>query len=259
MHQLGRDWSNTSCFPWQHSSIIAADIKAAFLKGNPDVARELYLMAVGEKKNPPIPLLPNQLCKVIKGIFGLADAPREWWLRLCRTMDEHGWNRCILDQAMWILWSKTESGENVIEAIIVAHVDDLLFAGSVAGKKSLDSIGNELGFGSLEVDDFVWCGKRIRGASDGTVRLSMKEYHQNLQEVYLAKHRKSDPSSKLDAIETRRLRALLGSLQWLVAQIRFDMSYGVSVLQGESPPTVSTVLRANSLTRDFTKLLVTLR
>ena len=87
----------------------------------------------------------------------------------------------------------------------------------------------------------------------------MKEYHQNLQEVYLAKHRKSDPSSKLDAIETRRLRALLGSLQWLVAQIRFDMSYGVSVLQGESPPTVSTVLRANSLTRDFTKLLVTLR
>ena len=160
---------------------------------------------------------------------------------------------------MWILWSKTESGENVIEAIIVAHVDDLLFAGSVAGKKSLDSIGNELGFGSLEVDDFVWCGKRIGGASDGTVRLSMKEYHQNLQEVYLPKHRKSDPSSKLDAIETRRLRALLGSLQWLVAQIRFDMSYGVSVLQGESPPTVSTVLRANSLTRDFTKLLVTLR
>ena len=234
-----------------HWSIISADIKAAFLKGDPYVSRELYLMAVDEKKNPPIPLLPGQLCRVVKGIFGLADAPREWWLRLSRTMDEHGWQRSILDQAMWLLWGKDAVGADVIEAIVVAHVDDLLFAGSPIGRKSLDSIGKELGFGSLEVNDFVWCGKRIRRASDGTIRLSMKEYHQNLQEMYLPKHRKSELQDKLDVHEAKRLRALLGSLQWLVAQIRFDMSYGVSSLQGESPATVSTVLRANSLTREF--------
>ena len=69
-----------------HWYLIAAGIKSAFLKGDPYLSRELYLYAVDETRNPPIPLLPGQLCRVLKGIFGLADAPREWWLRLSRSM-----------------------------------------------------------------------------------------------------------------------------------------------------------------------------
>ena len=234
-----------------HWMLIAADIKSAFLKGDPYLCRELYLCAVDEKRNPSIPLLPGQLCRVLKGIFGLADAPREWWLRLSRAMEEHGWTRTLVDGAMWCYWVANEAGERILEAVVVAHVDDLLFAGSVKGKKSLDAIGTELGFGSLEEGDFTWCGKRIRRASDGTIRLSMREYHENLQEILLPRHRKTDPTSQLDATEARQLRALLGSLQWLVAQLRFDMSYAVSALQGEHPPTIATVLKANSIMREF--------
>jgi len=220
--------------------LIAADIKSAFLK-----------CAADEKRNPLIPSLPGQLCRVLKGIFGLADAPREWWLRLSRAMEEHGWTRTLVDGAIWCLRVTNEAGERTLEALVVAHVDDLLFAGGVKGKASLDAIGTELGFGSLEEGDFTWCGKRIRRASDGTIRLSMREYHENLQEILLPKHRKSDPTSQLDASEARQLRALLGSLQWLVAQLRFDMSYAASALQGEHPPTIATVLKANSIMREF--------
>ena len=220
--------------------LIAADIKSAFLK-----------CAADEKRNPLIPSLPGQLCRVLKGIFGLADAPREWWLRLSRAMEEHGWTRTLVDGAIWCLWVTNEAGERTLEALVVAHVDDLLFAGGVKGKASLDAIGTELGFGSLEEGDFTWCGKRIRRASDGTIRLSMREYHENLQEILLPKHRKSDPTSQLDASEARQLRALLGSLQWLVAQLRFHMSYAASALQGEHPPTIATVLKANSIMRGF--------
>ena len=152
---------------------------------------------------------------------------------------------------MWCLWITSEAGEKTLEALVVAHVDDLLFAGGPQGKKSLDAIGKELGFGCLEEGDFTWCGKRICRASDGAIRLSMKEYHENLQEIILPKHRKADPSNKLDAGEARQLRALLGSLQWLVAQIRFDMSYAVSSLQGEHPPAIATVLKANAVMREF--------
>ena len=59
----------------------------------------------------------------------------------------------------------------------------------------------------------------------------MQEYHQNLSEVVLSRHRKSNPLSPLDANERKQLRAVLGSLQWLVAQLRFDMAYGVSTFQ----------------------------
>ena len=209
-----------------HWLLISADIKSAFLKGDPYLARELYVCAVDERRNPPIPFRLGQFCKVLKGVFGLADAFREWWLRLSRAMAEHGWTRALIDGAMWLLWGKDEtSGEKVLEAIVVAHVDDLLFAGSMTGRKSLDAVGAELGFGGLEEGSFTWCGKHIRRSADGTIRISMTEYHENLQEIVLPRHGKSDPSSNLDAGEARKLRALLGILQWLVAQLRFDMSY----------------------------------
>ena len=79
----------------------------------------------------------------------------------------------------------------------------------------------------------------------------MTAYHANLTEVVIAKHRKSNPEEALDKFELKQLRALLGSLQWLVAQIRFDMSFCVSSLQGENPPTIGTLIRANAAVREF--------
>ena len=246
------------CIAALHGSwnVISSDVKSAFLKGDPYINRELYICNSNTKTSPSLPLQPGQLCRVLKGIFGLADAPREWWLRLSRCLQDHGWSRTLVDGAMWCLWGAADDaakakGIQPLEGIIVAHVDDLLFAGSSLAEKSLNEIGSELGFGSQDLNDFTWCGKRIRRALDGTIRLSMVEYHQNLSEINLQKHRKSDPSTPLDAHEHRQLRAVLGGLQWLVAQLRFDMAFGVSSLQGENPPTIGTVLRANSLVREF--------
>ena len=115
------------------------------MKGDPCLNRELYLCGVDERRNPPIPLKPDQLCQVLKGIFGLADAPREWWVRLSRSMEEHG--RCRTLMCFWIF---NNAGEKILEAVVVAHVEDLLFAGGAARKASSDAIGAELGFGSCE-------------------------------------------------------------------------------------------------------------
>ena len=241
-----------------HWAIISSDVKAAFLKGDPYLARELYLQNTNPKSSPSLPLLPGQLCRVLKGIFGLADAPREWWLRLSRTMSENRWVRSCIDAAMWLLWSAPQDGQQefdnyescTLEGVIIAHVDDLLFCGSKVAEASLAKIGQELGFGSQDFNDFTWCGKRIRRASDGSVRLSMVEYHENLKEILLPRERKSIPSAALSQHEARQLRAVLGSFQWLVAQVRFDMAFQVSVLQGEEA-TIGTILRANSLVKEF--------
>ena len=48
------------------------------------------------------------------------------------------------------------------------------------------------------------------------------------------------------------MKGLLGSLQWLVAQIRFDLAFIVSQLQSEVP-TVGTLLRANKAIQDAKK------
>ena len=73
----------------------------------------------------------------------------------------------------------------------------------------------------------------------------MKTYHQQLTPVVAPRSRRQELSSLLTPQEIKKLKGILGSLQWLVAQVRFDLAFHVSSLQGENPPTVGTLLRAN--------------
>ena len=141
---------------------------------------------------------------------------------------------------------------NNIIGIVVAHVDDLLFAGGPEAEQSLRSVGEELGFRELTKDKFTWCGKQFEKRGDGCVYLSMRAYHDNLKPVPVSSHRKGDLSAPLTSFEARQLRALLGSYQWLVTQLRFDMAFVVSSLQGETP-TVGTLMRANAALAEFQK------
>jgi len=106
-------------------------------------------------------------------------------------------------------------------------------------------LGRELGFGSIEHDSFNYCGKRITQLDDGTIRVSMEEYHKNIQPVTVAVARKQKLDSELTPAERRQLRAILGSLQWLVAQVRSDFGFQLSTLQSEKP-VVATLLKANA-------------
>ena len=168
-------------------ALISADVKSAYMTGtNPNVG-------------PTVPIPDGCLARVLKGVFGVADAPREWWLRLDRCLVENGWSR-------FDTWVRRVNGK--LTGMIVAHVDDLLFTGYSEAERSLNDIGKQLGFGSLERTCFVWCGKKIRRAEDGTIRLSMVEYHQNLKPMYLSRHRRSDPMALLAPAATSSIAGL---------------------------------------------------
>ena len=232
--------------PWR---LMSADVKSAFLKGDPymDGSRELYMENIrGHGDEPRLPFR-GALAKIRKGVFGLADAPRQWYLRLNRALLEEGWERSCMDYACWMLWS---ADRTVLEGVIVSHVDDLLLGGTLKAQESLLRLGQQLGFGSVEYDDFVYCGKRIRQHEDGSISLSMEEYHTNLKPVQIPVHRRSCPEAELNDGERRQLRAVLGSLQWLVAQLRFDLGFHLSTLQGEKPK-VQTLMKANQLLKKF--------
>ena len=71
-----------------------------------------------------------------------------------------------------------------------------------------------------------------------------------LKTVPIPAHRRAQPDSQLTEPERRQLRALLGSMQWLVAQLRFEKGYVLSTLQGEAP-SVKTLRKANLLVKQF--------
>ena len=221
----------------------SCDVRAAFLKGDPYMCRQLFLTCTDPKKGPTIPLGRKILARVLKGVFGLADAPREWYLRLHRELKEEKWMRSQIDMALW--WLRDEAG--TLHGVLCAHVDDLLVTGDEMATASIERLGKSLGFGSVEESPFTWCGKVFeKNKQSGEVTISMETYHQQLTTVQMNRERRKEPSSALNPAEVRKLKGLLGSLQWLVAQVRFDLAFGVSSLQSEKP-TVGTMLRANKL------------
>ena len=126
-----------------------------------------------------------------------------------------------MDAATFCLWSKGPNPK--LLGMLCSHVDDLLFCGGPEAWESIRRLGEELGFGSLEKDTFVYCGKRVKqDLVTGEVTVSMKEYHQNLKVIRVPSSRRRDLDASLTPGEHKQLRALVGSLQWLVAQVRFD-------------------------------------
>eukprot|EP00435_Cladocopium_sp_Y103_P036685 s2050_g9.t1 len=129
---------------------------------------------------------------------------------------------------MWFLWS--EDGKTM-EGIFVSHVDDLLMGGSPVAIASLEALGKELGFGSLERGSFVYCGQRITQHEDYSISIDMKEYHENLKPAVVPVHRRRTPDAPLTPDEQKQLRALLGSLQWLGRVCR--STFGAELLASE--------------------------
>ena len=238
---------------YKHWSLLGADVRAAFLNSHPYVSRELYISAPDGRSGPTVtvPLGEGCLAKVLKGVFGLADAPREWYLRLARELKDEKWQISAIDGALWYYRGGRDGGE--LKGAMVGHVDDLLFLGDQDAKESLLRLGKTLGFGSIEEEDFQWCGKRIR--RDPTTKelvISMQPYHAQLTPVVMSRERRKQLDDPLTAYEVKKLKGILGSLQWLVAQLRFDIAFQVSSLQGETPA-VGTMLRANKALQDCKK------
>lgn len=160
------------------------------------------------------------------------------------ALKERGWVKCHLDSACWLLWD--EHGE--LCGILCSYVDDLLLGGNERAQRSLEDLCKELGFGSLERDSFTYCGKRVSQDSDGVIKIQMVEYHKNLQPVVISVGRRKEPMSPLDPTEAKQLRAFLGSMQWLVAQLRFELQFQLSTPQSE-PHVVATLMKANALVK----------
>ena len=68
---------------------------------------------------------PGSLIKIIKGIYGLKEAPRLWYLRARETLLKAGWEELKTASAVFVCRNK--SGE--CAGMMVLHVDDACYAG----------------------------------------------------------------------------------------------------------------------------------
>jgi hypothetical protein len=60
-----------------------------------------------------------------KRLYGLNQAPRQWYLKFDRFMTEQGYSRCHSDHCVY--FKKLENGSYII---LLLYVDDMIVAGS---------------------------------------------------------------------------------------------------------------------------------
>ena len=210
----------------------------AFLNGV-ELPRDLWI------ELPRDLLAPNArakgLCKVLKGIYGLREAPRLWWKRLQAAMLSLGFQESKLDATMFIL----RQGRH-IHCIAGCHVDDLIIAA--------DDHGWQVKIKEWTMQDFLYCGRRVRQLSDCSITVDMLAYVQTLKLIPVEGSRKSLPDLDCTVNEHKNFRTCMGTLGWLATMSRPDLSYGVSRLQGHlNGPKVAHLLEANQLIREARK------
>ena len=101
------------------------DYKAALLTGK-EHDREIYCRP--PKEGLP-GVHPGALLKLVKGTYGLREAPRLWYLRAREVLLEAGFEEMQTARACFCLYDKSDPKQTVNVGMLVLHVDDACFAG----------------------------------------------------------------------------------------------------------------------------------
>jgi len=231
------------------------DVRTAFLHG--EIEEELYAT-----QPPGYAEGENLVCRLHKALYGLRQAPRQWYTKLTATLQDLGFQPSNADPSLYIL----RDGPHLVYLLV--YVDDCLFIGRDSpllhtAKALLISAfpSRDLGV----VTQFLGMAVLL---APGSVRLTQTKTIDSLLHTYgltSAKPTSAPMSPSLPLTkETTALdpehdyRSLIGSLLYLSICTRPDITFAVSTLArycAAPSPThwkaALTVLRYLSGTRTF--------
>ena len=245
---------------WEN--FFTADISQAFLQGRPreeQLGRDkLYMEQPREK---PLPgCLPGQLIEVIKGVFGLPDAPRGWWLEFSGTMyGEFQFVSHTLDVAFFI-W-RHDNGS--IGILLVVHVDDVAcgYDGSKETQQVIDRLLKRYPFGDLKYlkdhpeDGVNYTGLNVKKAEvNGEVEFRVNQtdfVNGRLEAMKIPKERRQCAKEDCNPIEKSEFKSGCGGLNWVAGRTRMDAATITNFLQKrQAKPSVEDLITCSKAIKE---------
>ena len=176
---------------------------------------------------------PNSLMRLLKPIYGQADAPRAWYQVARRRLEEVGFTQHKLDGCLVSL----HDAEGCLCCLVGLHVDDLLISGNPqsewynTAKKLLREKFNFKHWTHVnEREKLVFCGCSFVKTSYG-YQLGQPDYFSKIKPITI------DPKRRDSAMATQNevcaLRAVLGALRWPSTQTAPQLGATVSLLSGQ--------------------------
>ena len=193
-------------------------------------------------------MLPGSLHKIVKGAYGLREAPRLWYLQAQEIITSCGFEELRTACAAFVLRDHTKKGAPVCGQIVL-HVDVGCHAGhgpiyEAAMKQLLEKFKST----KCKVGEFDFLGRHAKQLPDGTVEIDQHQYVLGLERVKVDKTRRSQSSAPLNAKELHEYRSIVGQLAWPARETMPQLSYAVSDLQPKTDQaTVHDLTNANNV------------
>ena len=225
-------------------ALLTADLQAAFLNGEfQDKDRVLYCWP--PKNGPALPgVQSGSLLPILKGVFGLNDAPRKWCEKIPKVLVEIGFRK----QGVCLGLSTLQSPAGILSGVICLHVDDMLGIGDELFDSKLNELDKLVRFGSMKRQKFDHCGRQHEKHAYGEITISMKAYIQNLRKADRTLERTKQLDDELSASESHEFRGINGCLQWATKELLYPFQFVVKVLQRrQGKARVRDLLKANEV------------
>uniref|UniRef100_A0A0A9YMV4 Retrovirus-related Pol polyprotein from transposon TNT 1-94 n=1 Tax=Lygus hesperus TaxID=30085 RepID=A0A0A9YMV4_LYGHE len=207
-------------------SLMKFDVKGAFLYGTVD--EELYMQLPDGFKSPE---LNGKICKLVKSLYGLRQAPARWNERLKNYLCSQGFRQLKTEQCIFVHDERT--------MILGIHVDDGILAGADRQImiNLLKSLEEEFKI-TYDENPGTYLGIVIQ-EQNGRLKLSQKPYAEQVVEKYGVSESKptytpltvGQPTSSDQQYETIEFpfREAVGSLLYLSTKTRPDMALAVGI------------------------------
>ena len=224
-------FSTASTMEWEINSL---DIKSAFLQGK-ELIRDVFVM-------PPKDICEvDKIWKLKRCLYGLNDAPREWYNKLSEKLKEFGGTISMYDNSLF-MWHK----DDVLVGIMTIHVDDLIYCGTDEWRNTvIEKIKTEFKISKSGTRAFCYVGLDIE-QNGLNLYVTQQHYIQSLEEMKINDDRKKDIHAKLTDKEKKNLRAICGQLLWVSSQTRPDAAFETCRASNSGKDaTVETLIAAN--------------
>jgi len=228
---LRLEFITASSMDWEIKSM---DISAAFLQGN-QLKRAVYVQ-------PPADLREDgKIWKLKRCLYGLNDAPREWYDRVCSEMKNLGGIVSLYDKSVFI-WH----GKSGLEGLITIHVDDFEYCGTSQWHKDvINKICDMFKISKQQTGSFKYVGLNIEQNGE-EIFVDQQTYIDGLSEMQIDSERRKQLDEKLTTEEKKELRSVCGQLLWATSQTRPDAAFQSCQVSNHGPEaTVRNLIEAN--------------
>jgi hypothetical protein len=180
-------------------------------------------------------LKPNEVCELLKGAYGLINAPLLWYCELKAALLSLGFIVSPMDPCLFVLLKNKSD-------------DDSPNGGDATFSQAIQKLEKRFPFGSQRTGNFTFTGIHIHQDHNGDISLDQQDYINDIPPIDIPRERRKTPEAKINNEELQKLRGLIGSLQYAATNTRPDLSCKLSLLQARvTCATINDLLQGNRI------------